>query len=167
MLKSGVSNLPPSQETVLVAEIERPATIAYDLRDDPRESPGWPPKADADFQAALTEAVQHNPRQLGYAFTRWSIDLLTEHLCQVTHAQVSSSTVYRTLKRLGYRYGLPKLDLKRRQDAKDVARAKREKARVLRRLEPVEAVWCFSTVTKRSSTSIRESLAADAPVADG
>ena len=49
--------------------------------------------------------MQHNPRQLGYAFTRRSVDLLTEHLCQVTHAQVSSSTVYRTLKRLAYRYG--------------------------------------------------------------
>ena len=31
----------------------------------PGKSPGRPPKADADFQAALIEAVEQNPRDLG------------------------------------------------------------------------------------------------------
>lgn len=119
----------------------------------PGKSTGRPPKADADFQAALAEAVEQNPRDLGYPFTRWSVDLLTEHMRRTLHVDVSSSTVYHTLKRLGYRYGRPKLDLQHRQDPKDVARAKRQKARALKKPEPVKVIWRFSTVTKPSSTS--------------
>jgi transposase len=117
----------------------------------PGKSPGRPPTADADFQAALGQAVEQNPRDLGYPFTRWSVELLTEHMRRTTHVVVSCSTVYHTLKRLGYRYGRPKLDLKHRQDPKEVARAKRQKARALKKPEPVEVIWRFSTVTRPSS----------------
>ena len=99
----------------------------------PGKSTGRPPKADAEFQAALAHAVEQNPRDLGYPFTRWSVDLLTEHLRRTMHIDVSYSTVYHTLKRLGYRYGRPKLDLKHRQDPKDVARAKRQKRAALKK----------------------------------
>lgn len=119
----------------------------------PGKSTGRPPKADADFRAALGQAVEQNPHDLGYPFTRWSVDLLTEHMRRTTHVDVSCSTVYHTLKRLGYRYGSPKLDLKHRQDPKQVARAKRQKACALKKREPVEVVWRFSTATKPSSTS--------------
>lgn len=81
----------------------------------PGKSTGRPPKADADFQAALVGAIEQNPHDLGHPFTRWSADLLTEHLRRKLHVDVSCSTVYNTLKRLGYRYGRPKLDLKHRQ----------------------------------------------------
>ena len=119
----------------------------------PGKSTGRPPKADVDFQVALAQAVEQNPRDLGYPFTRWSVDLLTEHLRRTTHVDVSGSTVYHTLKRLGYRYGRPKLDLKHRQDPKDVARAKRQKSRALKKPESVEVIWRFSTATRPSSTS--------------
>ena len=92
----------------------------------PGKSSGRPPKADADFQAALVAAIEQNPRDLGYPFTRWSVDLLTEHLRRKMHVDVSYSTVYKTLKRLGYRYGRPKLDLKHRQDPKEIARGERQ-----------------------------------------
>ncbi|KKM67589.1 hypothetical protein LCGC14_1469590 [marine sediment metagenome] len=131
----------------------------------PGKSTGRPPKADADFQAALAQAVEQNPRDLGYLFTRWSVDLLTEHMRRTTHVDVSCSTVYHTLKRLGYRYGRPKLDLKHRQDPKQVARAKRQKARALKKPEPVEVIWRFSTVTRPSSTSTPASPAAGLRVA--
>ena len=119
----------------------------------PRKSTGRPPKADADFQAALAQAVEQNPHDLGYTFTRWTVDLLTEHLRRTVRVAVSPSTVRNILKRLGCRYGRPKLDLKHRQDPKEVARAKRQKARALKKPEPVEVIWRFSTVTKRNSTS--------------
>lgn len=118
----------------------------------PGKSPGRPPKADADFQAALAEAVEQNPHDLGYAFTRWSADFLVEHLRRVAHVTVSPSTVYRTLKHLGYHYGRPKLDLKHRQNPKEVAQAKRRKNRALKKREPVTVIWRFSTVTKPSFT---------------
>jgi len=119
----------------------------------PGKSTGRPPKADADFQAALAQAVEQNPRDLGYPFTRWSVDLLTEHMRRTTHIDVSCSTVYHTLKRLGYRYGCPKLDLKHRQDPKEVARAKRQRRAALKKRKPAPVVVLSRIVTRPSSTS--------------
>jgi len=118
----------------------------------PGKSPGAPPKADAEFQAALVEAIQHNPRDLGYAFTRWTADLLVEHLHRKTHVKVSSSTIYTLLDRLGYRYGRPKLDLRHRQDPKAVARAKRQKKSALKKRKPAPVVVLSRMSTKPSST---------------
>ena len=66
------------------------------------------------------------------------------------------STVYNSLKRLGYRYGRPKLDLKHRQDPKDVRRAKRQKKAALKKRKPAPVVVLSRIVTKRNSTSIRD-----------
>lgn len=41
----------------------------------PGRSTGQPPKADADFQAALVAAIEQNPRDFGYPFSCWSVDL--------------------------------------------------------------------------------------------
>lgn len=122
----------------------------------PGKSTGRPPKADADFQAALVAAVEQNPQDLGYPFTRWSVDLLGQHLRRKLHVDVSYSTVYNILKRLGYRYGRPKLDLKHRQDPKDVKRAKRQKKAALKKRKPAPVVVLSRIVTKRNSTSIRD-----------
>ena len=131
----------------------------------PGKSTGRPPKADADFQAALAQAVEHNPRDLGYPFTRWSVDLLTEHMRRTTHIDVSCSTVYHTLKRLGYRYGCPKLDLKHRQDPKEVARAKRQRRAALKKRKPAPVVVLSRIVTRPSSTSTPACPAAGLAVA--
>ena len=117
----------------------------------PGKSPGAPPKADAEYQAALTEALEHNPRDLGYVFTRWTVALLVEHLHRQTHVQVSCTTMYNLLDRLGYRYGHPKLDLKHRQDPKEVARAKRQKASALKKRKPAPVVVLSRMSTKPSS----------------
>jgi transposase len=126
----------------------------------PGKSTGRPPKADEDFQGALVAAIEQNPQDLGYPFTRWSVDLLTEHLRRKLHVDVSCSTVYNTLKRLGYRYGRPKLDLKHRQDPKDVQRAKRQKKAALKKRKPAPVVVLSRIVTKRNSTSIQDYLVA-------
>jgi len=126
----------------------------------PGKRTGRPPKADADFQAALVAAVERNPHDLGYPFTRWSADLLTEHLRRKLHVDVSCSTVYNSLKRLGYHYGRPKLDLSHRQDPKDVQRAKRQKKAALKKRKPVPVVVLSRIVTKQNSTSTPDYLAA-------
>jgi len=125
----------------------------------PGKSTGRPPKADVDFQAALVAAIDQNPKDLGYPFTRWSVDLLGEHLRRKLHVDVSCSTVYNMLKRLGYRYGRPKLDLKHRQDPKDVKRAKRQKKAALKKRKPAPVVVLSRIVTKRNSTSTPDYLA--------
>jgi transposase len=133
----------------------------------PGKSPGRPPKADADFQAALVAAVAQNPRDLGYPFTRWTTDLLTEHLRRVTHVAVSALRVYHTLRRLGYRYGSPKLDLKHRQDPEDVARAKRQKRAALKKRRPAPVVVLSRMRMRPSSTSIPDSRAVGVRLANG
>jgi len=132
----------------------------------PGKSTGRPPKADAEFQAALAQAVEQNPRDLGYPFTRWSVDLLTGHLRRQTHVSVSCSTVYHTLKRLGYRYGCPKLDLKHRQDPKEIARAKRQKGTALKKRKPAPVVVLSRMVTRPSSISTPDSRDVGLRVAD-
>ena len=117
----------------------------------PGKSPGAPRKADAEYQAALTEALEHNPRDLGYAFTRWTAPLLIEHLHRKTHVMISSATMYNLLDRMGYRYGQPKLDLKHRQDPKEVACAKRQKARALKKRKPAPVVVLSRMSMKPSS----------------
>ena len=124
----------------------------------PGKSTGRPPKADADFQAALIEAVEKNPRDLGYPFTRWSADLLAEHLRRKLHVDISCSTVYNCLKRLGYRYGHPKLDLKHRQNPKDVRQAKRQKKAALKKRKPAPVVLLSRIVTKQNSISTPDCL---------
>ena len=131
----------------------------------PRKSTGRPPSADGEFQAALIEAVEQNPRDPGYQFTRWTAALLAEHLRRKIHVQVAGVTVSKLLKRLGYRYGQPKLDLKHRQDPQEIARAKRQKRSALKKAEPVKARSRFSTLTKRSSISTPASVVAGLGVA--
>ncbi len=95
--------------------------------------------------------MEHNPRDLGYAFTRWTASLLIEHLHRKTHVTISPATMYNLLGRLGYRYGQPKLDLKHRLDPKEVARAKRQKACALKKRKPAPVVVLSRMSTKPSS----------------
>jgi transposase len=117
----------------------------------PRRSPGRPPKANAEVQEAMTEAVRQNPRDLGYIFTRWTTSLLTEHLRRTTRVELHPETVRTVLKRLGYRYGCPKLDLRHRQDSKEVTRAKRQRTRGLKKRPPATVAGPSCTSTKPSS----------------
>lgn len=128
----------------------------------PGKSPGAPPKADAEYQAALVRALEHNPHDLGYAFTRWTVQLLIEHLHRQTHVKVSAGTMYTLLKRLDYRYGHPKLDLKHRQAPREVARAKRQKASALKKRKPAPIVVLSRMLTKPNFISIRAFPAAGA-----
>jgi putative transposase len=118
----------------------------------PGKSSGRPPKIDADAKQTLREAVVQNPRDLGYSFTRWTTSLLVEHLARMHHLTVHPATVAETLRGLGYRYGCPKLDLKHRQDPTEVARAKRQRNRALKKRLPTPTASPFSISTKPSFT---------------
>ncbi len=116
-------------------------------------SPGAPPKADEEVRGALAEAVEANPRDLGYPFTCWTAALLAEHIRRTVHVELSTETIRRTLHRMGCRYLRPKLDLKHKQDPAQVRRAKGQKAAAKKKSAPapVTILWRFST--KQSFTS--------------
>lgn len=118
------------------------------------KSPGAPPKANEEVCAALCKAVEANPQDLGYPFTRWTGALLAEHIRRTTQVSLSEDTVLHILHRNGYRYGRPKLDLKHKQNPSEVRRAKAQKKAAQKKSKqaPVVILSCFST--RRSSTSI-------------
>lgn len=118
----------------------------------PRKSPGRPPKATVEFRQAADEAVRQNPRELGYEFTRWTVDLLTDHLAETTGIQVGRWTVRNTLVDLGFRWGQPKLDLAHRQDPTNVARAKRLRNGALKKPSPAADAGPSCISTRPSST---------------
>jgi transposase len=118
----------------------------------PRKSPGRPPKVTAEFRRAADKAARKNPRELGYEFTRWTVDLLTEHLVETTGIHIGPWTVHNTLVDLGFRWGRPKLDLAHRQDPKDVARAKRLRNGALKKQSPAADAGPSCISTRPSST---------------
>lgn len=98
----------------------------------PKKSPGRPPKATPEFRNAVDESARQNPRELGCDFTRWTTDLMAEHLASTTGIRIAPGTLRGILADLGFRWGRPKLDLKHRQYPRDVARAKRLRSGALK-----------------------------------
>jgi len=117
----------------------------------PGKSTGRPPKADRDVKATLQSAVVANPRDLGYALTRWTTGLLAEHVKRVHHVSLHPATVGEVLRGMGYRYGCPKLDLTHRQDPAEVKRARRERQCALKKRRPAKAAAPSCISTKPSS----------------
>lgn len=129
---------------------------------EPKPVPGRPPLIDVEAAAALEQALSVNPRDLGYPFTRWTTETLTEHLHRAVHVRVHPETMRRALKRLGWRFNRPKLSLKHRQDTRDVSRARRERDAFLKKPAGTPTASPFSFWTSASSTSTRGSPASGA-----
>lgn len=119
----------------------------------PETSTGRPRTVDADAEEVLRQALEKNPRDLGYRFTRWTVATLAEHLRSILHIQVSPASVGRALKRIGYCYKRPKLSLKHRQDQAQVHRAKRQRKSALKKLQPNQSATPFSSRTNANSIS--------------
>lgn len=119
------------------------------------KSPGAPRKADEEVCSALGQVVGSNPRDLGYPFTRWTGELLVQHIWRTIHVKLSIHTVYRALHRMAYGYLRPKLGLKHKQDAREIARAKRQKRAAQKKSKPAPVVVLSRFSTRLSSTSTR------------
>lgn len=118
---------------------------------EPRKSSGRPPKADETYLAELKKAVTTSPSELGYAFTRWTLAHLGEHLKRKTGIDLGGSRISRLLKAIGFRYGRPKLDLKHRQDPQAVATAKRLRTQALKKRVSTPTAAHSSMLTKPNS----------------
>jgi len=141
---------------------KHPTTVLRWLRDYLRfgaagltvgKSPGRPRLVGGDGEACLREALSHNPRELGYRFTRWTLATLAEHLYRELHIRITPSGLSRTLHRLAYSYKRPKLSLKHRQDAQAVRQARRQRDAALKKPEITPTGTSSSFRTSASSTS--------------
>ena len=66
------------------------------LTDPPRR--GRPPKTTDRYVALLKEAVQTNPRGLGYPFSNWTLERLREHLALATRVVLRAAHLSRLMR---------------------------------------------------------------------
>ncbi len=76
------------------------------LEEEPRS--GRPPAAPSITDERILEALTHNPLQLGYNTTVWTVEILARHLSQCYGCEISSFTLYRRMKKIGLRSKRPR-----------------------------------------------------------
>jgi len=84
---------------------------------------GRPAKADAAYVAELERTLDLDPRELGYAFSVWTINKLRKHLEKQTGILLSYTRFRALLSKHEYVYRQPKHDLSDLQDAEAKATA--------------------------------------------
>lgn len=82
-----------------------------------RAKSGRPTKADAHYLAEVERALDIDPRELGYAFSVWTINKLRKHLEKQTGILLSYTRFRALLSKQEYVYRQPKHDLSDLQDA--------------------------------------------------
>lgn len=92
----------------------------------PVKPPGRPSRATAEFRAALAQAVQTPPPDLGYGFSTWSVARLAAHLKKATEIGFSEDQLRRLLHREGFTVQRPKHTMKGKRDEAEFERAKGE-----------------------------------------
>lgn len=78
---------------------------------------GRPAKADAAYVQAVEAALETDPRELGYAFSVWTLNKLRLHLAKTSGILLSYSRFRALLRKHNYVYRQPKHDLSGLQDA--------------------------------------------------
>lgn len=89
------------------------------LADAPRS--GRPPAATTAYRAALVQAVEQSPRELGLGFDVWTSARLAAYLAEQTGVSVSAGWVRTLLTQQDFVCGRPKHTLKHLQDPEEVA----------------------------------------------
>jgi transposase len=92
----------------------------------PRDSPGRPSRASAEFRTQLRQAVKTCPLTLGYGFSTWSAARLAEHLAKQTGIRFSADQMRRLLHQEGFSFQRPKHTLKGKRDEAAFERASQE-----------------------------------------
>jgi len=123
------------------------------LADAPR--PGRPAIADGEYLAALLDAVNRDPRSLGYAFGLWTAGRLVAHLHRRQGKKLSAECVGDHLRAVGYVWARPKHTLEGRRDEAAHTRAHRELMRLKRGRNAETRPSSSSASTRRDSTSTR------------
>jgi transposase len=89
------------------------------LADAPRA--GRPPKADAAYLAALEQAVEASPRDLGLGVDVWTSDRLSAYLAQTTGTRIAPGWLRALLARRRFACGRPRHSVAHLQDPAEVA----------------------------------------------
>lgn len=93
--------------------------------------PGTPPKATPAYHKLLIQTVVKDPRELGFAFSRWTCPRLAEYLRQRTAIELTAGWVGELLRTFGFVWRKSKRTIRNLQDPKEYALA----AKRLKRLK--------------------------------
>jgi transposase len=88
------------------------------LQDKPHKG-GRPRKTDDRYVALLKQAVQSDPRQLGYVFGCWTLERLREHLARKTRVIISTGYLRRLMAENKIVYHRPKHGMNHLRDPKE------------------------------------------------
>lgn len=114
-----------------------------------RAKSGRPAKADDQYLAEVEAALDTNPRELGYAFSVWTINKLRKHLEKQTGILLSYTRFRALMSKQGYVYRQPKHDLSDLQDA-DAKAAAEEVLEWLKKKPSASLPLSYSLWTKRA-----------------
>jgi transposase len=92
----------------------------------PVKPPGRPSRATPEFRAAMAEAVQTPPHELGYGFSTWNVPRLAAHLKKRTRIGFGADQLRRLLHHEGFSVQRPKHTMKGKRNEADFERAKTE-----------------------------------------
>jgi transposase len=108
---------------------------------------GRPRQATEAYWQVIDQALQSDPASLGYAFTIWTVERLRDHAERATGKRLNANYLAEQMKRRGYVYRRPKLDLAHQQDAQ----AREQAAAALEALKktPKQGILHFSLWTKQ------------------
>lgn len=96
-----------------------------------QQHPGRPPRANASYVRRLVQTALQDPRELGYAFSRWTAPRLAEYLLEQTGLRLTPKWVNELLRTHGIVWGKTKPFLGNLCDPAEFERAKHR----LRRLK--------------------------------
>lgn len=87
--------------------------------------PGRPPKATAEYVKLLIKTAPRDPREVGYAFARWTSPRLAEYLKEKTGIELTAEWIAELLHMHGFVWRKGKLTIRNLQDPREKKRAQR------------------------------------------
>ncbi len=121
----------------------------------PIKPPGRPSRLSEALREPMLEAIQTDPRELGYGFTTWSVARLTEHLRRRCRLRASASTVRRVLAHEQFSLQRPKHTLEGKRDERAHGRAQIELKALKKKRSARTRLRPSFIRTKPKSTSTR------------
>lgn len=120
----------------------------------PIKPPGRPSRLSKVVREPVLQAIQADPRSLGYGFSTWSIPRLAEHLERRYGLRAGVSTVRRVLAHEQFSLQRPKHTLEGKRDERAHDKAQKELKTLKKKRSVRTPPKPFSSRTKPKSTSI-------------
>lgn len=116
------------------------------LADKPRQ--GRPSKTTDRYVALMKQAVEQNPRDMGYLFNAWTLERLREHLARQTRIVLSPARLSRLMQENDIVYRRPKHSMSHLRDPQEYNEKKAFLAFVKRgRCEPTPPSTCSTSMS--------------------